>query len=114
MVLIGFTALTWWNSQVAMLGLEVTNGKSWTELKTMTTKEFCPPEEIQRMESELWKLKVKDYDITAYTARFNKLVLLLTSSEPTTLNATVQMAHTLMEQKRLAKAERDAEGQKRK
>ncbi|GJU40594.1 putative reverse transcriptase domain-containing protein [Tanacetum coccineum] len=133
-------ALTWWNSQVATLGLEVANGKSWTEMKTMMTEEFCPPEEIQRLESELWNLKVKDYDITAYTVYFNELVLLcpemvstekkkikahirslsdnikgeVTSSEPTTLNAAVHMAHTLMEQKRLAKAERDAEGKKRK
>nr|GFC45230.1 putative reverse transcriptase domain-containing protein [Tanacetum cinerariifolium] len=26
-------ALTWWNSQVAMLGHEVPNGKPWTEVK---------------------------------------------------------------------------------
>ncbi|GKG13288.1 putative reverse transcriptase domain-containing protein, partial [Tanacetum coccineum] len=83
---------------------------------------------------------VKDYDINAYTACFNELVLLcpkmvstekkkirayirslsnnikgeVTSSEPTTLNAIDHMAHTLMEQKRLAKAERDAKGKKRK
>ncbi|GKF26742.1 hypothetical protein Tco_0082636, partial [Tanacetum coccineum] len=28
-------ALTWWNSQVATLGLEVANIKSWAEMKTM-------------------------------------------------------------------------------
>ncbi|GKD02013.1 putative reverse transcriptase domain-containing protein [Tanacetum coccineum] len=92
------------------------------------------------MESELWNLKVKDYDISAYTGRFNELVLLcpemvltekkktrayirglsdnikgeVTSSSPTTLNAVVRMAHSLMEQKHLAKAERDVEGKKRK
>ncbi|GJT75718.1 putative reverse transcriptase domain-containing protein [Tanacetum coccineum] len=76
-------ALTWWNSQVATLGLEVANGESWTEMKTMLTEEFCPPEQIQRMESELWNLKVKDYDITAYTARFNELVLLCPEMVPT-------------------------------
>nr|GEY18434.1 putative reverse transcriptase domain-containing protein [Tanacetum cinerariifolium] len=91
------------------------------------------------MESKLWNLKVKDYDMTAYTACFNKLVLLcpemvltekkkigtyicglfdnikgkVTSSSPTTMNAVVRMAHTLIEQKRLTKAERDAEGNKR-
>ncbi|GKC96629.1 reverse transcriptase domain-containing protein [Tanacetum coccineum] len=96
----------------------VANGKSWTEMKTMMTEEFCPPEEIQRLESELWNLKVKDYDINAYTACFNELVLLcpkmvstekkkirayirslsnnikgeVTSSEPTTLNAIDHMA----------------------
>ncbi|GJV88124.1 putative reverse transcriptase domain-containing protein [Tanacetum coccineum] len=39
-------------------------------------EEFCPPEEIQRMEVELWNLRVKDSNISAYTQRFNELVLL--------------------------------------
>ncbi|GJV49331.1 hypothetical protein Tco_1439543 [Tanacetum coccineum] len=46
-------ALTWWNSQVATLGLEVANAKSWNDMKIMMREEFCPPEEIQRMEVEL-------------------------------------------------------------
>nr|GEY24515.1 hypothetical protein [Tanacetum cinerariifolium] len=131
--------LTWWNSQVATLGLEVTNGKSWTELKTMMTEEFCPNEEIQRMERELWNLRVKDYNITAYTQRFNELIFLCpemvptekkkieayihrlsvnikgetTSSKPATLNEAVHMAHTLIEQNLQAKNERVSEGNKR-
>nr|GEY61148.1 putative reverse transcriptase domain-containing protein [Tanacetum cinerariifolium] len=44
-------ALTWWNSQVATSRIEVVTRKTWTEMKVMMTEEFCPPEEIQRMES---------------------------------------------------------------
>ncbi|GKG14408.1 hypothetical protein Tco_0354008, partial [Tanacetum coccineum] len=33
-------------------------------------------EEIQRMEHELWNLKVKEYNIVAYTQRFNELALM--------------------------------------
>ncbi|GKE70944.1 putative reverse transcriptase domain-containing protein, partial [Tanacetum coccineum] len=132
-------ALTWWNSQVATLGLEVANGKPLAEMKTMIKEEFCLAEEIQRMEIQLWKLRVKDSNIAAYTQRFNELVLLCTevvpsekkkietyirglpenvkgertSSKPTTLNEAVQMTHTLMEQKLQSKAERVAEGNKR-
>ncbi|GKA21544.1 putative reverse transcriptase domain-containing protein [Tanacetum coccineum] len=69
-------ALTWWNSQVATLGLEVVNAKSWNDMKIMMREEFCPPEEIQRMEVELWNLRVKDSNISAYTQRFNELILL--------------------------------------
>ncbi|GKE77290.1 hypothetical protein Tco_1543410, partial [Tanacetum coccineum] len=29
--------------------------------------EFFPAEEVQRMEHELWNLKVKEYNIVAYT-----------------------------------------------
>ncbi|GJV98868.1 reverse transcriptase domain-containing protein [Tanacetum coccineum] len=133
-------ALTWWNSQVATSGMEAVTRKTWAEMKVMMTEEFCPPEEIQRMENELWNLRVKETDISSYTTRFNELVLLcpgmvpteqkkieayirglsenikgeVTSSEPTTLNKAVRMAHTLMEQKVKARAEREADNKKRK
>ncbi|GKD74552.1 putative reverse transcriptase domain-containing protein [Tanacetum coccineum] len=69
-------ALTWWNSQVATLVLEATTRTTWTEMKRLMTEEFCLTKEIQRIEHELWNLKVKDSNITAYTQRFNELVLL--------------------------------------
>nr|GEV04950.1 putative reverse transcriptase domain-containing protein [Tanacetum cinerariifolium] len=40
-------AQTWWNSQVATLGLEVANGKSWGHMKKMMMEEFCLDEEVQ-------------------------------------------------------------------
>ncbi|GJT92622.1 putative reverse transcriptase domain-containing protein [Tanacetum coccineum] len=133
-------ALTWWNSQVATLGLDVVNGKSWTDMRKMMMEEFCPDEEVQRLENELRNLKLRDTNIAAYTQRFNELALLCpeavptekkkvelyikglpknikretTSSRPTVLNEAVRMAHTIMEQKLQAKAERIAEGNKRK
>nr|GEZ88625.1 reverse transcriptase domain-containing protein [Tanacetum cinerariifolium] len=104
------------------------------------TDEFCPTEEVQRLEDELRHLKLKDMNIAAYTKRFNELALLYpdavpnekkkvklyikglpeiikgetTSSRPVTLNEAVCMAHTLMEQKIQAKIERIAKGLKRK
>nr|GFC68922.1 hypothetical protein [Tanacetum cinerariifolium] len=75
-------SFTRWNAQVTTLGLEVANGKSQTELKTMMKEEFCPPEEIHRMEVELWNLRVKDSNIVAYTQRFNELVLLCPEAVP--------------------------------
>ncbi|GJV77532.1 putative reverse transcriptase domain-containing protein [Tanacetum coccineum] len=46
-------ALTWWNSQVATLGIEAANRTTWTEMKRLMTEEFFPAKEIQRMEHEL-------------------------------------------------------------
>ncbi|GJU55577.1 putative reverse transcriptase domain-containing protein [Tanacetum coccineum] len=63
-------ALTWWNSQVAMMGLEAANQIGWTEMRRLMIEEFCPVEEVQRMEHELWNLKVKEFDITAYSSAF--------------------------------------------
>nr|GFB19282.1 hypothetical protein [Tanacetum cinerariifolium] len=133
-------ALTWWNSQVATSGIEAVTRKMWAEIKVMMTEEFCPPEEIQRMESELWNLRVKEMDISSYTTHFNELVILcpgmvpterkkveayicglsknikgeVTLSEPATLSKAVRMAHTLIEQKVKVKAEREADNKKRK
>ncbi|GJY39897.1 putative reverse transcriptase domain-containing protein [Tanacetum coccineum] len=58
-------ALTWWNSKVATMGLETMNRMPWTEMKQLMTAEFCPVKEIQRMEHELWNLRVKEYNIVA-------------------------------------------------
>ncbi|GKD63515.1 hypothetical protein Tco_1305623, partial [Tanacetum coccineum] len=38
----------------------------WTEMKQLMTAEFCPIEEVQRMDHELWNLKVMEYDVVAY------------------------------------------------
>ncbi|GJU32195.1 putative reverse transcriptase domain-containing protein [Tanacetum coccineum] len=115
-------ALTWWNSQVATMGLEAANQIGWTEMRRLMTEEFCPIEEVQRMEHELWNLKVKEFDITAYTKRFHELVQLcpemvpserkkieayirgltdnikgtVIRSKPTSLNEAVRMAHALL------------------
>nr|GEX97212.1 reverse transcriptase domain-containing protein [Tanacetum cinerariifolium] len=43
-------ALTWWNSLVATSRIEVVTRKTWAEMKVTMMEEFCPPEEIQRME----------------------------------------------------------------
>nr|GFA73058.1 putative reverse transcriptase domain-containing protein [Tanacetum cinerariifolium] len=124
---------------VVTLGREVANERPWTEVKQMMTDEFCPTEDVQRLEDELRHLELRDMNIVAYTERFNELALLCpdvvpnekkkvelyikglleiikgetNSSRPATLNEAVRMAHALMEQKIQAKNERIAEGIKR-
>ncbi|GJV07413.1 putative reverse transcriptase domain-containing protein [Tanacetum coccineum] len=133
-------SLTWWNAKVATMGLETVNQMPWTKMKQLMTAEFYPIEEVQRMEHELWNLKVKEYNIVAYTQRFNELALIcprmvepervkvdayirgltdnikgeVTSSKPANLNEAVRMAHKLMEQKSQAREERILEGKKQK
>nr|GEY68846.1 hypothetical protein [Tanacetum cinerariifolium] len=76
-------ALTWWNLQVATLGIEAVTRKTWAKIKVMMMTEFCPLEEIQRMECELWNLRVKEMDISSYATRFNELVILCPGMVPT-------------------------------
>ncbi|GJV92627.1 putative reverse transcriptase domain-containing protein [Tanacetum coccineum] len=92
------------------------------------------------MEHELWNLKFKEYNIVAYTQRFNELALMcprivepesvkadayirgltdnikgeVTFSKHANLNESVRMAHKLIEQKSQARDERILEGKKRK
>nr|GEV93159.1 hypothetical protein [Tanacetum cinerariifolium] len=42
-------------------GKKTVNLMPWTEMKQPMTTEFCPIEEVQIMEHELWNLKVKEY-----------------------------------------------------
>ncbi|GJU58437.1 putative reverse transcriptase domain-containing protein [Tanacetum coccineum] len=86
---------------------KVANAKSWNDMKIMMREEFCPPKEIQRMEVKLWNLRVKDSNISAYTQRFNELVLLCPEMVPSEKKKVV--AYKLQ-----AKAERIAESNKRK
>ncbi|GJS57104.1 hypothetical protein Tco_0651888 [Tanacetum coccineum] len=84
------------------------------------------------MDHKLWNLKVKEYNIVAYTQRFNELALMclrmvnpervkvdayiwgltdnikgeVTSSKTANLNEAVRMTHKLMEQKSQARDER--------
>ncbi|GJZ60413.1 hypothetical protein Tco_0616229 [Tanacetum coccineum] len=46
------------------------------ELKQMMTDEYCPRNEVQKMETELWNLSVKGTDIVGYTKCFQELALL--------------------------------------
>nr|GFC83128.1 reverse transcriptase domain-containing protein [Tanacetum cinerariifolium] len=45
-------------------------------------EEFCPDEEVQRMEDELRSLKLRDTNIVVYTLRFNELVILCPEAIP--------------------------------
>ncbi|GKA82318.1 putative reverse transcriptase domain-containing protein [Tanacetum coccineum] len=99
-------------------------------------EEFCPNEEMQRLEDELRCLKLRDTNIAVYTQWFNELALLCpdavptekkkvelyikglpeiirvetTSSKPAILNEAVRMAHALMEQKIQAKGNNNQSG----
>ncbi|GKG53094.1 reverse transcriptase domain-containing protein, partial [Tanacetum coccineum] len=55
---------------------------TWKELMKLMTEVYCPRNEIQKMETELWNLIVRGNDLTAYTQRFQELILLCTKMVP--------------------------------
>nr|GEV17177.1 retrovirus-related Pol polyprotein from transposon TNT 1-94 [Tanacetum cinerariifolium] len=51
---------------------------SWRKLMKLMAKVYCPRNEVQKMESKLWNLTVKNNDLATYTQRFQELTMLCT------------------------------------
>ncbi|GJW61181.1 reverse transcriptase domain-containing protein [Tanacetum coccineum] len=133
------SALTWWNSHKRTIGTEAAFAMSWRELMKLMTEVYCPRNEIQKMESELWNLTVKNNDLAAYTQRFQELTMMCTkmvpeeedrvekfigglpdniqgnviAAEPTRLQDAVRIANNLMDQKLKGYAVKNAENKRR-
>ncbi|GJR15881.1 putative reverse transcriptase domain-containing protein [Tanacetum coccineum] len=69
-------ALTWWNGRTASMGIDAANDTPWAEVRKWMTGEFYPRSVLQRLEQELYNLKLKGTDIDGYTNRFHELALL--------------------------------------
>ncbi|GJU23379.1 reverse transcriptase domain-containing protein [Tanacetum coccineum] len=72
------SALTWWYSHKRTIRTEAEFAMSWRELMKLITKVYCPRNEIQKIESELWNLTVKNNYLAAYTQRFQELPMMCT------------------------------------
>ncbi|KAI3786647.1 hypothetical protein L1987_40484 [Smallanthus sonchifolius] len=117
-------ALTWWNAQVQMLGLDMANASPWEDFKIQMKEEYCPRDEIQKLEGEFWNLKMEGSEIELYTTLSHELEgmcphmvtpsykriemfisglvpqiqSMVTSSNPTTIQQTIRLAHKLTDQ----------------
>ncbi|GKD45309.1 reverse transcriptase domain-containing protein [Tanacetum coccineum] len=118
------SALTWWNVYVRSVTLDTAHATPWSDFKAMFIRKYCPRNEVKQMENELWNLKVKGTNLTAYNQRFQELILLcpemvpntdrlleryieglplnikgnVTSSKPVDLHEAIEMAQGLMYQ----------------
>ncbi|GJW50839.1 reverse transcriptase domain-containing protein [Tanacetum coccineum] len=50
------SALTWWNSHKRTIGVETAYAINWVKLMKLMTEVYCPRNEIQKMETELWNI----------------------------------------------------------
>ncbi|GKC66491.1 reverse transcriptase domain-containing protein [Tanacetum coccineum] len=117
-------ALTWWNVYVRSVTLDTAHVTPWSDFKAMFIWKYYPRNEVKQMENELWNLKVKGINLTAYNQRFQELILLcpemvpntdrlferyieglplnikgnVTSSKPVDLHEAIEMAQGLMYQ----------------
>ncbi|GKD43948.1 putative reverse transcriptase domain-containing protein [Tanacetum coccineum] len=105
------SALTWWNSQKRTIRIEAAYAMSWEELMKLMTEVYCPRNEVQKMETELWNLVMKANHLTTYTRRFQELGNVI-AAEPTKLHDAIRVANNLMDQKLKGYA-RSAENKRR-
>ncbi|GKA47756.1 putative reverse transcriptase domain-containing protein [Tanacetum coccineum] len=132
-------ALTWWNSHKRTIGADAAYALSWRELLKLMTEVYCPRNEIQKMETELWNLSVKNNDMATYTQRFQELTMMCTkmvpeeedrvekfigglpdniqgnviAAEPTSLQDVVRISNNLMDQKLKGYVVRNAKNKRR-
>ncbi|GJS82045.1 putative nucleotidyltransferase, ribonuclease H, partial [Tanacetum coccineum] len=76
------SALTWWNVYVRSVTLDTAHATPWSDFKAMFIRKYCPRNEVKQMENELWNLKVKGTNLTAYNQRFQELILLCPEMVP--------------------------------
>ncbi|GKD61169.1 putative reverse transcriptase domain-containing protein, partial [Tanacetum coccineum] len=76
------SALTWWNSHKRTIGADAAFAMSWRELIKLMDEVYYPRTKIQKMESELCNLTMKNNDLAAYTQRFQDLTMLCTKMVP--------------------------------
>ncbi|GJT24765.1 putative reverse transcriptase domain-containing protein [Tanacetum coccineum] len=67
---------------VRTIGIEAAFAMSWRELMKLMTEVYCPRNEIQKMETELWNITMKNNDLAAYTQRFQELTMMCTKMVP--------------------------------
>ncbi|GKB83639.1 putative reverse transcriptase domain-containing protein [Tanacetum coccineum] len=117
-------ALTWWNSQIHTRSREAAVRMSWEDFKNLTREEFCPVNEMQKLETEFWNHAMVGAGHAAYTDRFHELARLVphlvtpenkrieryiyglapqirrmvAATEPTTIQKAMQKAGTLTDE----------------
>ncbi|GJR14592.1 reverse transcriptase domain-containing protein [Tanacetum coccineum] len=133
------SALAWWNSHKRTIRTDAVYALSWRELLKLMTEVYCPRNEIQKIETKLQNLSVKNNDMATYTQRFQELTMTctkmvpeeedrvekfigglpdniqrnVTAIEPTRLQDVVRIANHLMDKKLKGYAVGNAENKKR-
>ncbi|GKC38779.1 putative reverse transcriptase domain-containing protein [Tanacetum coccineum] len=62
-----------WNTQVQARGREAAMDISWTDFKALLVEEFCPSNEMEKLETEFWNHKMVGANPAGYIDRFHEL-----------------------------------------
>ncbi|GJW22749.1 reverse transcriptase domain-containing protein [Tanacetum coccineum] len=85
-------ALTWWNTQVQARGREAAIGMSWNDFKALLVEEFCPSNEMEKLENEFWNHTM----VHPWIGTSNRVMLRMT--QPTTIQSAILTAGILIDE----------------
>ncbi|GKF19129.1 putative reverse transcriptase domain-containing protein, partial [Tanacetum coccineum] len=86
-------ALTWWNTQVQARGREAAMAMTWNDFKALMVEEFCPSNEMEKLENAFWNHKMVGANHAAYTDRG-----MLRATQPTTIQNAILRAGILTDE----------------
>ncbi|GKB55066.1 putative reverse transcriptase domain-containing protein [Tanacetum coccineum] len=97
---------TWLKSQSPARGRDAANAMAWDDFKALLTTEFCPSNEIEKLEGEFWNHSMVGADHAGYTDRFHELAKLvphlirgmLRATQPATIQAAILTAGILTDE----------------
>ncbi|GKB62402.1 retrovirus-related pol polyprotein from transposon TNT 1-94, partial [Tanacetum coccineum] len=100
------------------VGHDVAYAMTWTNLRKKMTDKYCPRNEMKKLETELWNLKVKGTDVIGYNQRFQELALLCVRMFPEESDKikrydAIEMATELMDKTISTLVERQAENKRK-
>ena len=70
-------ALHWWNTIKQSKAAADMDKMTWDDLKELVTKQFCPKNELDKVEREFLVLKAGSLNHRQYTSRFNEMARLV-------------------------------------
>ncbi|GKE49685.1 reverse transcriptase domain-containing protein, partial [Tanacetum coccineum] len=71
-----------WNSFAQPIRIEEAYKTTWSKLKKLLTKKYCPRTEVKKIEDEFYSLTVKGNDLKTYVRRFQELAVLCLTMVP--------------------------------
>nr|GFA74589.1 hypothetical protein [Tanacetum cinerariifolium] len=92
-------ALTWWNSHVKTVTLEVAQALPWKTLKKMMTDKYCPRGKIKKLETEMWELKTKGTDVKYIGGVPDTIHDSVKATKPKTMQEAIEFATKLMDKR---------------
>nr|GEX15869.1 putative reverse transcriptase domain-containing protein [Tanacetum cinerariifolium] len=94
------SALTWWNSHMGAVGQDVTYALPWAALKRMITDKYCPRDEIQKLESEMFLKELAK--VERYISGLPDMIYgSVKASKPQPMQEAIEFATEMMDKKML-------------